>query len=356
MLASPIRAAGVFVLSTCFLLTTCAATRADEDSAVLVNEFIYEEASFPSCHASTIEHTPGGLVAAWFGGTDEGNADVGIWVARHDGKRWSAPVEVANGVESPTQRYPCWNPVLFQMPGGALQLYYKVGPNPRAWWGMLITSDDGGKSWSEPRRLPEGILGPIKNKPILFENRLLSPSSTEHDGWRVHLEASDDGGQTWTKTASLENHETFGVIQPTILVHPEGKLQMLCRSRQRQIVETWSSDGGRTWSALAATELPNPNSGIDAANLPDGRCVLIYNHTPRGRSPINLAVSADGRSWQAGLVLESEPGEYSYPAVIVTPDGLIHTTYTWKRQRIKHVVVDPRKLSLRAMPQGEWPQ
>jgi predicted neuraminidase len=266
------------------------------------------------------------------------------------------PVEVANGVESPTKRYPCWNPVLFQMPQGPLLLFYKVGPNPREWWGMLITSDDAGATWSEPRRLPAGILGPIKNKPILVEGRLLSPSSTEHDGWRVHLESSADGGKTWTKTDSLDDHTKFGVIQPTILVHPGGKLQILCRSRQRQIVESWSADGGRTWSELTATELPNPNSGIDAANMSDGRAVLIYNHTPRGRSPINLAVSPDGKSWQAGLVLESEPGEYSYPAVIVTPDGKIHTTYTWQRKRIKHVVVDPHKLSLKEMPYGRWPK
>jgi predicted neuraminidase len=326
------------------------------NDAVLTNEFIYDKASFPSCHASTIEHTPRGLVAAWFGGTDEGNSDVGIWVARHDGNKWSAPVEVANGVESPAKRYPCWNPVLFQMPDGPLMLYYKVGPNPREWWGMWIASRDSGKTWTAPQRLPEGILGPIKNKPVLVGDRLLAPSSTEHDGWRAHLEWSDDGGKTWKKTDSLEDHTKFDVIQPTILVHPEGKLQILCRSRQRQIVESWSSDGGLTWSKLAATELPNNNSGIDAAKLSDGRFVLIYNHTQRGRTPINLAISSDGNAWQAGLVLESEPGEYSYPAVIVTPDGLIHTTYTWKRQRIKHVVVDPKKLSLKPIEMGQWPK
>jgi len=49
------------------------------------------------------------------------------------------------------------------------------------------------------------------------------------------------------------------------------------------------------------------------------------------------------------------PGEYSYPGVIQTSDGLVHIVYTWKRQRIKHVVVDPTKLSLRPIVAGAWP-
>jgi predicted neuraminidase len=329
---------------------------AEKSPAVLVDEFIYEKATFPSCHASTIEQTPEGLVAAWFGGTDEGEPDVGIWVSRHDGKSWGAPVEVANGVESETKRYPSWNPVLFQMPGGQLLLFYKVGPTPRDWWGLLIRSDDAGRTWSKPERLPDGILGPIKNKPILYKDVLLCPSSTEHDLWRSHVEFTPDGGKTWTKTKSLEDAKTFGTIQPTILVHPEGKLQMLFRCQQRKIVESWSDDDGKSWTNLAATELPNNNSGLDGANLKDGRFILIYNHTPRGRSPLNLAISEDGKHWQAGLRLETEPGEYSYPAVICTPDGHAHITYTWKREKIKHVEVDPAKLTLKPIEGGVWPQ
>ncbi len=323
--------------------------------AVLVNEFIYEKAPFPSCHASTIAETDKALVAAWFGGSDEGEPDVGIWVSRNEGAAWSAPVEVANGVESPQKRYPCWNPVLFQVPNGPLMLFYKVGPTPEKWWGMLTTSADGGKSWSTPRRLPEGILGPVKDKPILYQGQLLCPSSTEQGGWRGHIERTADWGQTWSKTESLGDAKQFGIIQPTMLVHPAGKLQILCRSQQRKIVESWSTDGGLTWSPLAATVLPNPDSGIDAVNLKDGRILLVYNHTARGRSPLNVALSSDGKVWQAGLSLETEPGEYSYPAVIATRDGKAHITYTWHRKKIKHVAIDPAKLTPRDMPAGQWP-
>jgi predicted neuraminidase len=119
----------------------CSAACAQEVSkpakhpAILSAEFLYEKAEFPSCHASTIVETPGGLVAAFFGGTDEGNKDVGIWLCRHDGKQWSAPVEVANGKSDDGQQFPSWNPVLFQVPDGPLVLFYKVGPSPSKWWG-----------------------------------------------------------------------------------------------------------------------------------------------------------------------------------------------------------------------------
>jgi predicted neuraminidase len=313
---------------------------------LVAQEFVYDDVPFPQCHASTIAATPRGLVAAWFGGTREKNPDVGIWVARRGKSGWSQVVEVANGVQSKDKRFPCWNPVLFQPPQGPLLLFYKVGPSPRAWWGMLITSNDGGKTWSKPRRLPDGIAGPIKNKPVLLaDGTLLCGSSTEDVGWRLHMESTKDFGKTWTRSAVLNDGKTFGAIQPTIILHGKA-LKILCRSRQGQVVESTSLDGGKSWSKLAATSLPNPNSGIDAVTLKDGRSLLVYNHTKRGRSPLNVAVSRDGVSWKSALILEDQPGEYSYPAVIQSADGLVHITYTWKRQRVKHVVLDPARLQV----------
>ena len=300
--------------------------------AVVMAEFIYQQAPFPSCHASTIAEAKGELVAAWFGGTREKSPDVGIWVSRRDNNGWSKVVEIANGVQPAGEPYPCWNPVLFQPGRGPLLLFYKVGPSPSEWWGMLATSSDGGASWSKPRRLPDGILGPIKNKPVqLQDGSILCGSSTEHAGWRVHMERTTDLGETWQKTEPLSDKTQFGAIQPAILVHRSGEIQILCRSQQRKITESRSSDGGRTWSAMKATPLPNPSSGIDAVMLKDGRALVVYNHTERARSPLNVAVSSDGKTWRAALILEDQPGEYSYPAVIQTADGLVHVTYTWKR-------------------------
>jgi predicted neuraminidase len=311
-----------------------------KNSRIKTAEFIYEQAPFPSCHASTIEETKSGLIAAWFGGTDEKEPDVGIWVSRHENGKWTVPVEVANGIQPGGNRHPCWNPVLFQPKQGPLLLFYKVGPSPSSWWGMLMTSTDQGKTWSQPTKLPDGILGPIRSKPVqLADGTILCGSSTEHAGWKIHFEHTSDLGKTWTRTAAMSDPKEFDAIQPTILVH-KNQLQALCRSRQGRITEVWSSDNGHTWSPMKATALPNPSAGVDGVTLRDGRHLLVYNHTPRGRSPLNVAVSSDGKDWQPLVTLESEPGEYSYPAMIQTRDGLVHITYTWKRQRIKHVVLD----------------
>ena len=350
----------------CTLVYSDQAVAADDEpasSGVLKSEFIFTEAPFAQCHASTICESGDALVAAWFGGTREGHADVGIWVSRQSGgEPWSAPVQVADGRQSDGATYPCWNPVLFEQDKGKLLLFYKVGPKPDAWWGMLATSDDAGKTWSKGARLRDGILGPIKNKPVLVDGELLCPTSTEDDGWRVHFEITGDGGKTWGKTESVEDPKWLSAIQPAVLQHLDGRLQALCRSKAGSISQTWSKDGGKTWSALEPMELPNPNSGIDAMSLRDSSHVLVYNHVRAipgkwggARSPLNVAISEDGKTWNAALVLESEAGEYSYPAVIQTRDGLVHITYTWKRTRIKHVVVDPSKLSMRPIVDGKWP-
>lgn len=324
---------------------------------IVVDEFIFATAPFPSCHASTLAETPTGLVAAWFGGTREKHPDVGIWISRHVGGAWTAPVPVATGSESPQTRYPCWNPVLHQAASGPLLLFYKVGPSPSTWWGMLITSPDGGQTWSAPQRLPSGVLGPIKNKPLaLADGRLLCGSSTEHDGWRVHLEWTADLGRTWERTEALTGEPARHVIQPALLRHRDGRIQILCRTGGLgKIATAFSDDQGRTWGPVTLTDLPNPNSGLDAVTLRDGRHALVYNHTAAGRSPLNVSLSDDGRTWRAAAVLEDTPGEYSYPAVIQTADGLLHTTYTWKRQRVKHVVLDPAQLALQPLADGAWP-
>ncbi len=329
-------------------------------------EFIFETAPFQSCHASTIEQTGDALVAAWFGGSGESHSDVDIWLSRRGEGGWSEVETVADGRQPGGERYATWNPVLFQPDSGPLMLFYKVGPDETEWWGEVKTSGDGGRTWSAARRLPEDILGPIKNKPVqLADGAILSGSSVEYfvdpetqedEVWQAHIERSTDGGESWTKIGPLNDGSRFNAIQPSILIWPEGRLQLLCRSeRAGRIVEAWSEDRGLTWGPLEATSLPNPDAGTDAVTLADGRALLVYNHTTKGRRVINVAVSDDGRSWQAALVLEDQPGEYSYPAVIQTTDGLVHVTYTWRRKRIKHVVLDPARFELRPIRDGVWP-
>lgn len=332
------------------LLSALPSLAVGQGGAVVRSSFVYEPGPVPSVHASTIVETRDGLLAAWFGGTREGHPDVVIWASRWSGTSWSAPLEIANGVQPDGTRFPCYNPVLFAV-GDTLFLSYKVGPEPQRWWGMMKTSLDGGRTWGAARRLPDGVYGPIKNKPLrLSSGRIVSGSSTEsHEAsskWRVHFELSDDNGRTWRVVRPMASATAeLDAIQPSVLQHADGRLQAVGRTRQGRVFETWSTDQGESWSALSLTSLPNPNAGTDAVTLRDGRQLIVYNHTPSGRSPLNVAVSRDGRAWEMALTLESEPGEYSYPAVIQSADGRVHVTYTWRRQRIRHVVIDPAKLS-----------
>ena len=249
------------------------APSAGQDGVVLA-EFIFNDAPHPECHASTIAETASGtLVAAWFGGTAERNADVGIWFSRLDADGWTAPVEVADGVQTDGTRYPTWNPVLYQSPrdGAPLLLFFKVGPSPPEWWGMVMESEDDGRTWSEPRRLPDGILGPIKNKPItLADGSLLAGSSIEDapepPAWRAHFERSPDLGRTWTRSERLAGRtsggEDFWIIQPTILRLGDGELLALFRSKQSRIAASRSADDGSTWgrSTRPACSTPTPVS------------------------------------------------------------------------------------------------
>ena len=332
---------------------------------ILVDEFIFNKAPYPSCHAATIAETPAGLVAAWFGGTHERHPDVGIWISRKTDNGWTTPVEVANGMVNDTLRYPTWNPVLYQVPGGQLMLFYKVGPSPSTWWGMIMRSNDNGITWSDPEKLPEGFVGPVKNKPVLLDNGILiCPSSTEGMGWKIHFELTNDLGNTWKMVGPINDGKVYNAIQPTLLVHHDGRLQILCRSKNSMILESWSEDSGLTWSLLKESALPNNNSGIDAVTLDDGRHLLVYNHvkTPLGapkgyRTPLNVSVSEDGKVWYAALVLEdSEISQYSYPSVIQSADGMVHIVYTWRREKIKYVKVDPPQLEEIEIKNEKWPE
>ena len=343
------------LLLACMMLASCSAPRAPSPTPIVLEEFIATPPPTPQSHASTLVEThDGSLLAAWFGGEYEGAADVGIWLARRGAEGWQPPQRVADGVQDNSQPYPAWNPVLFQPAQGPLQLYYKAGPNPRQWRGLLSVSNDDGVHWSAPTHLPDGVLGPIKNKPLqLPDGRILAPSSSEDqaDGWRVHIETSDDNGLHWRRSAALNDPAHIGAIQPSLLRHRDGRLQAIGRSKRNRVFSVFSNDNGATWEPMTLLDIENPNSGTDAVMLRDGRALLVYNPTLagkdwwEGRGVLAVALSNDGMHWRRVLTLEDRPKEeFSYPAVIQTRDGLVHISYTWKRQRIKHLVLDPHLL------------
>ncbi len=355
------------ILASIISLFGCDLSRKEIDwkNGVVQEQFIYEKADFPSCHAGTLAETPEGIVAAFFGGTHERHPDVCIYTSHLVNNEWTTPIAVADGIAEDGTRYPTWNPVLFQIPEGDLLLFYKVGPHPSQWWGMMKRSADNGKTWSDAEKLPEGYIGPVKNKPVLLEDgTLICPSSTEGNGWNVHFEMTKDWGKTWTKTESINNYKVHNIIQPSILKYENGDLQILCRSKNAVLVSAWSSDNGQTWGLTQASGLPNNNSGTDAVTLQDGRQLVVYNHvaTPvnasKGhRTPLNVAVSNNGKDWYASLILEdSEISQYSYPAVIQGSDGMLHIIYTWRREKMKYVKVDPTQLNLVPIVNEKWPE
>jgi alpha-L-fucosidase len=336
-----------FFIAFLLFTTVVQAVKLPKTCKIQTSELIFTDAPFQECHASTvIESKDGSLLAAWFGGTRESNKDVEIWVSQRKDGKWTAPRSVANGIINDSLRYACWNPVLFRTSDGILSLFYKVGPNPREWWGMVIRSTDEGKCWSAPEKLPDGILGPIKNKPVMLPSGvILSPSSieTKTEEWHAHIERSTDSGKSWQKI-EIDPKNPAKVIQPTLLLYPGGKIQALLRSNQNVVMESWSTDEGKTWSSLAKTNVLNPNSGIDAVTLSSGLQVLVYNPQPaggdwvNGRNKLNVAVSADGKSWKNIAILEDQSsGEFSYPAIIQTSDKAVHVVYTFNRKSIKHV-------------------
>lgn len=346
------------ILFACGSLALCASIMNAEN----VSEFIFTEAPFASCHASTVvELRNGDLMSAWFGGTAEGRPDVAIWTSRRTAGKWTPPVELAREPD-----IAAYNPVLFYTRDGRLWLYYKYGPHPDDWTAARKWSADDGRTWSPVEHLPAGLYGPIRAKPLVLpDGPVVSGTSVEsYRSWACWIERSTDNGRTWKKSGPItvrpangsagvrgdapaavpgasEWSLTEGIIQPSVISMGGDHLRFYARSTARtgKICIADSLDGGVTWTQARPIDLPNPNSGIDAVGLKDGRIVVVYNNSDRHRTPLNLAVSRDGEHFQMFQTLEDQPGEYSYPAMIQGRDGDLHITYTWQRKRIRYVRV-----------------
>lgn len=314
-------------------------------------DFVFEDdRPFKECHASTVvQGADGNLLCAWFGGTKEKNPDVGIWMSRFDATAWSNPERAAKVDERAH-----WNPVLFRDAGNGLHLFFKVGVNTIVWQTYWTSSQDNGATWTKPAELVPGDIGgrgPVKNKAfVLSDGTWLAPASTEEkkrliEVWEAFADRSTDGGKTWMRSENFAiDRKTLkgaGAIQPTFWESAPGKVHALMRTSGRGIWRVDSEDGGKTWSPVYATDLPNNNSGIDALGLEDGRVLLVYNPVRMNwgpRTPLDLTVSKDnGKTWTTVARLEDNPdlkSEFSYPAIVRTKTG-IAVCYTWHRQRVR---------------------
>lgn len=325
------------------LVLVTAVPRAQSTAPAFSSELIFAPhcvLRYPSCHASTLVELPDGtLLAAWFAGSHEGatdTAEVGARLAP-GARAWSKPTVLAD-----TPGKSDGNPVLHLDRQGYVWIFYVTKENNHRspqWAQCKLKcriSTDGGHTFGPERILHDDLGWMDRNKPLYLANGiLLLPLYDERD-WTSLMFLSRDDGATWSPSETLRGEG--GNIQPTVIQHSNGTLLTLMRtgSPHHRLWQSTSNDG-RIWTAPIETSLPNPNSGIDMVRLANGHVVLVFNNSERDRTPLTVALSLDeGKTWPYQRNLETDPGEFSYPAVIQTRDGFIHTTYTWKRLSIKH--------------------
>ena len=316
--------------------------------------------SSPYNDTPNIIETKDGLLLVWASGSRPGYADVTIQQSRWDGKTWSPPTMVASHATKKTgAQQACWNPVLTKVSNGQLALFYQVGLSRETWSGRMKISYDGGHSWTQERKLRKGIHGPIKNKAIeLKDGRLLCPSATANAGWRVHLEFVTPFRENWgfMKTKPLNFPGEYRATEPSILMHDDQNIQVLCRTKQGYLTGFWSYNGAKSWQPMERLAIPAPNSGFDAVKLNDGRFAIVYNHSPKLTDRINLAVSSNGKDWEAIEVLDQGPSEhFQNPSIIQTKDNQVHIVYTINQNRFQHVQMDPTLFKGKPIANGIWP-
>jgi predicted neuraminidase len=325
--------------------TTRAAAPSPIEISTVHHEHIFgPDKRFSQCHASTLVGlSKEKFLFAWFGGTEEKNDDVGIWITSGKPGNWEKPSLVAK-----IRNDPHWNPVLFKVPGGRVYLYFKVGKEIDFWETWFIYSDDLGKTWSAPKELvagDRGGRGPVRNQPIILtDGSWLAPASSEaHKVWNVFTDRSDDDGKTWKASAPVGIDRNVitgsGVIQPALWESKPGNVHMLVRSSAGLVCRSDSKDYGRTWSPVYKTTLPNNNSGIDVAQIKGDTIAIIYNPVGKNwgdRFPISVAVSVDnGATWSAPFNIEKgrKGDELSYPDMYYE-NGDLFACYTWNRKSV----------------------
>ena len=334
---------------------------------------------YPSSHASNLLLLRNGdLLCFWFSGSAEGQSGVGIVFSRlaKGSHTWSATHLID---QDPAMSYQ--NPVPFEAPDGAIWLLHtqqSAGKGQGDSQILKVLSRDGGQTWSKPEVL-FAKRGAYDRQPIVIGDHrewilpiYYSTSAGITKGAQTNysaVEVSHDSGKTWQETRVPGSE---GLVQMNIVKLGPGKFVAFFRSRYADHIYRSTSKDGITWTAPQATVLPNNNASIQAYALQDGGIVMAFDNThgpnpnkvPQTgpRVPLSLAISRDkGLNWNEVRDLEvpapqggpdQAPGaavihlpkgqEYSYPSVLQLPDGKIITTYTYRRQAIKAVLVDEK--------------
>lgn len=344
------------------------------ERAGIERTFVFgEQRPFAQCHASTLVETgDGATLVAFFAGTFEGAGDVAIWTARRPAANVGTsapPAFEAPRIAQKIADVAHWNPVLYRLDDGAstIALQFKVGARIRRWESFVACSRDGGRTFEGACALvpgDRGGRGAVRNKPIrLASGDWLAGASIERwRSWEAFFDRSANGLDGWEATAKIEvDRARFagkGLIQPALWESTPGRVHALFRTTDGRIHRSDSDDDGRRWSRARAIDVPNNNSALDVARSADGTLVLACNPVPGNwapRTPLSLLFSRDeGASWPWRFDVETGPGEFSYPAVVASGDGL-SLCYTWNRRRIAFVSVPSIRALLDASPPPRSP-
>ncbi|WP_380171284.1 exo-alpha-sialidase [Kineococcus sp. DHX-1] len=351
------------------------------------------------CHAANLAVLPGGdLACVWFGGTQEGVADIDVWmsVLAPDATAWSDPVRLSSDPERSEQ-----NPILWTTPAGEVWLLHtaQTAGNQDTAEVRRRVSTDGGRTFGPTETfVPSSAAGGVfvRQPPVVTSaGRWLLPlfrcPVAPGARWRGDEDdsvvlTSDDEGRTWREVAVPGS---TGMVHMNVQVRPDASLVAFYRSRWADAVHrSTSTDGGDSWSAPEPTPLPNNNSSVQVSTDAEDGLVIAFDRIratedsprreslydeigdegiveqvasaqttsagPRAvwgtpRAPMALARSTDGGlTWDRSLDLEGGDGncltndsraganhELSYPSVLVVGDT-VHVAYTWHRRAIRY--------------------
>jgi len=327
-------------------------------------------------HSSSIVELPNGdLFVAWFHGSGERQSDdVKIEGARwrKSTRTWSQRFELADTpgfpdtncvvwLDSKKQLWLMWPAILANTWESALMkvrwstdFMQSEGPPKWAWQeNMLLIPKRAQEKAQEVYARELRSPGPLnqwasrmialagdkqfsrlgwftRTHPIELPNgRILVPLYSDGFSWGL-MGISDDGGKTWHASEPLVG---FGNIQPSVVRKKDGTLVAYMRDNgpaPKRAHVSYSTDNGETWTGAVDTLIPNPGSSLEAISLKDGRWVMVYNDTEKGRASLTIRMSDDeGQTWKWERHLERGTNfSYSYPSVIQSADGAIHVTYS----------------------------
>jgi hypothetical protein len=225
---------------------------------------------------------------------------------------------------------------------------------------VFLTSSDHGKTWSEPILLSkkEDIFYLMNTRLVeTSSGRLLVPvamPSRNAEGYYEGIACdsgcfySDDAGKSWKPSnksglARLPK-DPRGMAEPAVVEISSGRLMMLCRTGKAYLYQSWSDNGGNSWSKAQKTTLLSPCSSFALSKLPDGRLIVLYNHAEPledaaffPRNPLTYSISKDeGQSWQAPVIIDASGIEignnqlqHIYPSVCPLANELLlsYTTH-----------------------------